>query len=130
MQAVHRHFITQPDVDTLGGRISRAREDMQIATAELARRLGVRSDTVRDWENDRAEPRANRVVMLAGVLGVSPTWLLTGIGETPTATDATSQLSGLIDQISTLRDMHTDIGRTIRLIESEAERLSGVLAPL
>jgi len=130
MQPPIKSTNTVPDLDTMGGRISRAREDIQIASAELARRLGVKSDTVRDWENDRAEPRANRVVMLAGVLGVSPTWLLTGIGETPTTTDATSQLSGLIDQISTLRDMHADIGRTIRLIESEAERLSGVLTPL
>lgn len=129
MQAVHKRFIAPPDVDTLGGRISRAREDMQIASAELARRLGVRSDTVRDWENDRAEPRANRVVMLAGVLGVSPTWLLTGIGGAPTTTDAARQLSGLIDQIALLRDMHVNMGRTIKLIELEAERLAGGLTP-
>lgn len=118
-----------PYIDTMGGRISRAREDMQIASAQLARRLGVKSNTVRDWENDRAEPRANRVVMLAGVLGVSPTWLLTGIGEAHSATDAASQLSGLLDQISVMRDMHAEMGRTIKLIELEAERLSRILAP-
>lgn len=116
-----------PDVDTMGGRISRAREDMQITSVELARRLGVKSDTVRDWENDRAEPRANRVVMLAGVLGVSPTWLLTGFGETPITADSATQLADLMDQISSLRDMHAKMGRTIKLIELEAGRLSGIL---
>lgn len=113
----------------MGGRISRAREDMHITSSQLARRLGVKSNTVRDWENDRAEPRANRVVMLAGVLGVSPTWLLTGFGDAPAATNVTMQLSGLIDQLSSLRDTHAKMGRTIKILELEAERLSGALGP-
>ncbi|MCR9134557.1 MAG: helix-turn-helix domain-containing protein [Alphaproteobacteria bacterium] len=117
------------DFDTMGGRISRAREDMHITSSQLARRLGVKSNTVRDWENDRAEPRANRVVMLAGVLGVSPTWLLTGFGDAPAATNVTMQLSGLIDQLSSLRDTHAKMGRTIKILELEAERLSGALGP-
>ncbi len=115
------------DFDTLGGRISRTRDELNLSTAELARRLGVRSSTVHDWETDRSEPRANRITMLAGVLGVSPTWLLTGIGEAPVAADVASELRGLVDQLSALRAFHAQMGRTLKKLEAEIERISSVL---
>jgi transcriptional regulator with XRE-family HTH domain len=68
---------------TLGDRITAARESAGLSDAELAQRLGVRLVTLRGWENDAAEPRANRAQMLAALLGVSLIWLLTGQGEGP-----------------------------------------------
>ena len=44
--------------------------------AAIARRLGIKVETVNKWENDLAEPRANKLQMLAGILNVSLTWLL------------------------------------------------------
>jgi transcriptional regulator with XRE-family HTH domain len=41
----------------------------------------VKVKTIRAWENDRSEPRANRLQMLAGILGVSIMWLLNGEGD-------------------------------------------------
>ncbi len=116
------------DFDTLGGRISRARDGLNLSTAQLARRLGVKSNTVNDWETDRSEPRANRVTMLAGVLGVSPTWLLTGIGESPAAPEVHSELRVLMAQIARLRDSHGDMAKTIETLELEAERIAGALS--
>ncbi|MGB5066746.1 MAG: helix-turn-helix transcriptional regulator, partial [Albidovulum sp.] len=52
-----------------------------LSQPELARHLGVRAKTVEQWENDAAEPRANRLQMLAGMLSVSLMWLLTGEGD-------------------------------------------------
>ncbi len=69
--------------DTIGGRLTSAREAQSLSVSQLARRLGVKSKTMADWECDRAEPRANRLVMLAGLLNVSPAWILTGRGEGP-----------------------------------------------
>lgn len=66
---------------TLGDRITAAREAAGMTQAELARRMGVRLPTVAAWEDDQAEPRANRLQMLAGLLGVSLRWLLTGEGD-------------------------------------------------
>lgn len=66
---------------TLGDRLTAAREAAGLSLAGLAGRLGVRSKTLRDWENDVSEPRANRLQMLAALLGVSLRWLLTGQGE-------------------------------------------------
>lgn len=73
----------QASEQTLGGRISIAREAASLSSAEVARRLGIKSETLRNWETDRSEPRSNRLTMLAGVLNVSPGWLLSGRGEGP-----------------------------------------------
>ncbi len=128
MQRALETPIGNTDFDTLGGRISRARDGLNLSTAQLARRLGVKSNTVHDWETDRSEPRANRVTMLAGVLGVSPTWLLTGIGESPAAPEVHSELRVLVTQISRLRDAHSEMAKTIETLELEAERIAGALS--
>ena len=69
------------DKATFGDRLAAARDAAGLSTEDLARRLGVREKTVAAWEDDMAEPRANRLQMLAGLLNVSLMWLLTGRGE-------------------------------------------------
>ncbi len=69
------------EATTFGDRMTGAREAAGLSQAELAKRLGVKVKTIRAWENDRSEPRANRLQMLAGVLGVSIMWLLNGEGD-------------------------------------------------
>lgn len=71
--------------DTLGGRISIAREAIGLSAEQAAERLGVLPSSWNAWERDRDVPRANRLAMMAGVLGVSPSWLLTGLGHGPLA---------------------------------------------
>jgi transcriptional regulator with XRE-family HTH domain len=74
----------------------------------LAKRLGVRIVTLRNWENDMSEPRANRLSMLAGLLNVSMMWLITGEGDGVDAPlgDETSN--------SDIREVLTEI-RTLRI---------------
>ena len=69
------------DAATFGDRVTGAREARGMTRRELADRLGVRVKTLESWEEDRADPRANKLQMLAGVLGVSRMWLLTGEGD-------------------------------------------------
>ncbi len=69
------------DQQTIGSRLIAARERAGFTVAQLARRLGVQTRTLSAWERDQSEPRSNRLLMLAGMLGVSATWLLQGIGE-------------------------------------------------
>ena len=80
------------DYDTIGGRLSAAREAAGKSVSQVARHLGVKSKTLADWENDRSEPRANRLVMLSGLLNVTPTWLLTGHGSGPSAGVSTEDI--------------------------------------
>lgn len=102
--------------DTLGGRIVTAREAQSLSTAQLARRMGVTTVTMQDWEADRAEPRSNRLITLAGVLNVSPSWLLTGLGERPMDSLTETELEHLRQSIERIRDQAS-------LIVSELEEL-------
>jgi|GEM_PF-842808 len=104
---------------TLGERICKARDATGLSTAQLARRLGIKTSTMQSWESDRSEPRSNKLVLLAGVLNVSPTWLLVGrgtppISEEPAGTDLDSmrialdriqrQAQALTDEIASLQE--------------------------
>ena len=88
--------------DTLGGRIVYARETAELTTSQFARRLGVKTATLQGWESDRAEPRPNRLLTMAGMLNVSPTWLLTGDGESPSDSgdeDAMLQIRAAVEHL-------------------------------
>ncbi len=101
---------------TLGDRITAARENSGMSQADAARRLGVRQATLQGWETDRAEPRANRLQMLAGLLGVSLRWLMTGEGDGPDP-----------DQAGLNVDLRMVLAE-IRAIGSEQARLADRLA--
>lgn len=76
------------DVATFGDRLAGAREAAGLTQEQLAQRLGVRLTTLQAWEDDLAEPRGNRLQMLAGMLNVSLAWLLTAAGDGLTAPPA------------------------------------------
>ena len=80
----HRTIFHKNEEDTtLGGRISIAREASGLSVADVVKRLGVRAKTYEAWEADRSEPRANKLVSLAGILNISPPYLLSGLGKLP-----------------------------------------------
>ena len=70
-----------PDKATFGDRLVAAREKSNLSQQDLAKRLGVKNSTIKSWENDNSEPRANRLSMLAGLLNVSITWLIRAEGS-------------------------------------------------
>ncbi|GGL57382.1 helix-turn-helix domain-containing protein [Wenxinia marina] len=96
---------------TLGDRIAGAREAAGLGQKELARRLGVNNETLAKWEEDRSEPRANRIQMLAGVLGVSLSWLLTGRGEGPDGPADAPLDEGIAELLDEVRQLQTQITR-------------------
>jgi len=69
--------------DTIGGRISLARDALEMSVEDASRIVGVTSETWRNWENDRSAPRANLLDRIAGALKVSLAWLLSGRGTGP-----------------------------------------------
>jgi len=96
---------------TLGDRLSAARESAGLNQSALASKLGVRLKTLRGWENDLAEPRANRLQMLAAMLGVSLRWLLTGEGDgvTPPPTEEQARDETLQRTLADLRRMRAEM---------------------
>ena len=67
-----------PGQTTTGSRIELARTQLGLSLAQAAQRVGVKRKTLENWEIDRSEPRADKLVKLAGVLQVPLVWLFTG----------------------------------------------------
>lgn len=107
--------------DTLGGRIVTAREAEQMTTVQLARHIGVKTETLSAWESDRSEPRPNQLVTISGMLNVSPTWLLTGEGDSPSQVISESDLSQLRGTLSRLREKILGIGDELEQLENQLE---------
>ncbi len=126
--------VTNFQTTTAGERIRRAREAMDLTAAQLARRLGIKTQTLAMWESDRSEPRSNRLVMLAGVLNVSPSWLLVGRGIAPVEDDMSSEMRTLRAELRMLRNdidtisarLDTVIEHFDRLVEDETGLTAGM----
>jgi ribosome-binding protein aMBF1 (putative translation factor) len=121
-------FEEQPDRDTVGGRISRAREAIGLSTKDLAWRLGVKNASVKGWESDRAQPSSHRLTNLAGLLKVSLSWILHGVGIGPSEDDDASENAGedVAAQISRLRLLHVETGMLIEQLRGEVDRRASV----
>lgn len=114
-----------PDAATFGDRLAAAREEAGLAQDDLARQLGIRLDTLRKWEEDRSEPRANRLSMIAGVLNVSIMWLLTGDGVgVDSGSDVTLQPDAMLG--GELRALRADLMRALAKIDRLEAGLSRV----
>lgn len=112
------------DPGTLAKRIVKARKAVGFTTAELAHRLGVRTATLAAWEAGKSEPRTNRLTMLAGLLSVSPTWLLCGRGTAPNETSGHEDVTALKTTISELRSMLATVGEHVHRLEQRVDTLS------
>ena len=86
---------------TLGGRIAQLRIEGGFDSLELSKQLGVKFETYESWELDRSEPRINKLVALAAILGVSPTYLLAEEGHR--GVDAKNNNSGRKIKLLTLQ---------------------------
>lgn len=112
-----------PDAATFGDRVAAAREAADMTQAQLARRLGIKKATMMAWEQDLSEPRANKLSMLAGVLNVSMSWLLTGEGDDlsgPGGEESQNQdILSVMRELRVLREeLRTQAGRAARLEKS------------
>lgn len=114
---------------TFGDRLGLAREAMGLSQADLAHRIGVKLQTLRNWEDDRAEPRANRLQMLAGLLNAPMVWLMSGEGAAPAAGSVANpgdEAAGCMRELRALRaEQATIVERMARL----EKRLRAALGP-
>lgn len=111
---------------TVAERLVSAREALGLSTAQLARRLGVQTRTLSAWETGASEPRSNRLVNLAGVLDVSPAWLLGGDGSLPAG--GHDEITLLKGELHRLRSQQDETTRLIDRIENHVEALARKIA--
>jgi transcriptional regulator with XRE-family HTH domain len=119
-------FLTENDentmsADTLGERLVLAREDQDLSTSQLARRIGVQTETLRNWETGRRQPRSNRLMTLAGILNVSPTWLLTGAGEGPVDSLKETDMMHIRDSVVRIREHLRSVAEELEQLQKRLE---------
>lgn len=88
-----------PEAATFGDRLAAAREQAGMSQTDLAKRLGVKLSTLKKWEDDLLEPRANRLSMMAGLLNVTFMWLLNGEGAGVSEPDEDDLMTPDINEI-------------------------------
>ena len=116
---------------TFGDRIAAAREAQSMDQKTLARKIGVMAKTVENWENDMAEPRANKLQMLSGVLNVSIPWLLTGEGEgVDVPVDVTpADITEVLAEMRALKSQMSQAADRVGVLEKRLKTLvAGALA--
>ncbi|MDU8912415.1 helix-turn-helix transcriptional regulator [Aestuariicoccus sp. MJ-SS9] len=114
-----------PDSATFGDRVAAAREATGMTQEELAKRLGVKLKTLQSWEDDMAEPRANRLSMMAGLLNVSMMWLLTGEGEGLGAPEE-EMPEGLNDVLIEMRAIKSEMSASAARLGRLEKKLRGL----
>ena len=111
--------VVQPDgwysneAATFGDRVAAGREALGISQSELAKQLGIKLRTLQHWENDLSEPRANKLMMLSGVLNLSLRWLLSGEGEGLSEPEEISEMPPDVRMLlADLRELRAQAART------------------
>ncbi len=115
--------IKNNDFDTLGGRLSRARDAQNSSLIQVAKMAGVETRTLKSWESDRSAPRSNRLAMLAGILGTTPTWLLFGRGNSPLLAAQLPSAESVKLELDDLRAQHQNLGAQIENVEESLRQI-------
>ena len=113
---------------TLGGRLYSSRQNAGISLNLAARLLGVKASTLKSWESDRSEPRVNKLVALAGLLGVSPTHFLAEEGHDGEDKSAAKGRRGklvemLKEEMSCVREQQKQLNERLRKIDRLIQKL-------
>ena len=117
-------FHANKEDTTLGGRISMARESSGLSVGQVVKRLGVKATTYEAWEADRSEPRANKLVALAGILNISPPYLLSGLGKQPSTLGLPDrQIKQLTTQIEQLEQSLKTATANLRQIQRAVAKM-------
>lgn len=113
---------------TLGGRISSSRQNAGMSLHMAASLLGVRPATLKSWENDRSQPRINKLVALSGIVGVSPTFFIAEEGNDGIAVSAVrgrkDKLVDLLKQeIAAAKQEQRELAKRIKKMDSLIQKL-------
>ncbi len=112
----------------LGGRLYVSRRNAGMSLNLAASLLGVKSSTLKSWENDRSEPRVNKLVALAGLLGVSPTHFLAEEGHDGvdgfTVKGGRGKLVQILkEEMSHVREQQKQLNKRLRKINAIIQKL-------
>jgi len=67
-------------METFGEKIRKCRKAKGLSQKKLADFLGIRYQSVQDWERDRTKPSTGKIPELCKIFDVTSTWLLSSGG--------------------------------------------------
>lgn len=117
-----------PAETTTGSRIEMVRNQLGLSPSQLARRVGVKRKTLENWENDRSEPRADKLLKLSGVLQVPIYWLITG--DVPPSSDhspAIPETAKIAQKLERAVAMQRDLAALLIEVSADVARLQRAL---
>ncbi|MDU8941869.1 helix-turn-helix domain-containing protein [Ovoidimarina sediminis] len=129
-------FVEEAAGESLPERLCLARQRQDYSRADLSNLIGVTEGTITRWEQGRSAPRSNRMAILAGALGVSMRWLLSGQGDMsqpadpantkPDRDDLLRELTGIAREVDlslqALSRIETRLGAMVRNAQPRPDR--------
>lgn len=109
----------------VGRRIKDAREERRTTQEELGRQLGVAFQMIQRWERGE-QLTIERIVTIALVLKLDPTWLITGkIGAPPELCRALSDTSVRLERAGSATEL-LDVFKRRNLMRLQLDPLLGI----
>lgn len=105
----------------IGARLAQARAAAGLTQRQIADRIGVKESTIDRWESGETSPRGHRVSKLAGMLGVSISWILMGRGVEPNG--GVSDIERIRNDLDSVRARLDDVVNELAVL---AQRLASV----
>ena len=84
------------DKVAIGRRIKQSREKLNLSQTDVAKSLGLRPQSVQQWEEGGSSPRGKRIQALSDLLQVNPYWLLFGVDISDGVSDKFSSAKAVL----------------------------------
>lgn len=107
----------------IGARLAQARAAAGLTRRTLAGHLGVTESAIAEWESGLRTPSGNRMSKLAGMLGVSLSWILIGRGVEPTEHD--HPYAQIRSELQSVQGRLTDALADLDRLDGRLEALAG-----
>lgn len=108
----------------MGSRIEQARIQIGLTSSQLAHRAGIQRKTLNNWENDRSEPRTEKLMKLSGILQSPLIWLLTGeIPESQVTEPSPSETTNISQKLDRAVALQRDLAALLIEISADLARL-------
>ena len=109
--------------EKLGVRLSQARQACGLSIEDVANRMSVTAKTVNSWESGKSAPRANRLHILSGILGVPLAWFYGESEYQPELLEPCSRIDQLEEKVQRMQALQNQL---LELSKGLARDVAGI----
>lgn len=93
----------------IGAHLSQARRACGLSIEDVANRMAVTAKTVKNWESGKSVPRANRLHILSGILGVPLAWFYGESEYQPELPEPRSRIDQLEEKVQRIQALQNQL---------------------